>query len=95
MRLLLKYKQLVGYLILVTAVVVAFGIIVHVDNQLQASIRSNLKSRIVTVTQRCNLTKLSADAFKSDNPANYQKFIVSWRGCEAQLAQVKKQYAAS
>lgn len=83
-----KYRHLLGYGILVLALVAAFAQISANQTALQHSIKSNIESRVTTVKQRCALTRLVQP--KPGYAAALQQSLV---GCLNQQAKVIKQAA--
>jgi hypothetical protein len=51
------------------------------------------KTRIATVSQRCDLTHKIIQVLVKDDPHHVHSFQVSYRGCEKQLAEVKQIFA--
>jgi hypothetical protein len=89
-----RLLPLAAYLLLVFALALSFAHIVSLTQTLQTQQETNLKSRVVTVTQRCQLTQLVAEALKNDKPI-YLKLEASYNGCLVQLKKVEGQLKSS
>jgi hypothetical protein len=59
------------------------------QHALAVSQKKSTETRIVTVTQRCQLTKLILDVLVRQDPVVAGAFQASYAGCEKQLAEVK------
>jgi hypothetical protein len=87
-----KAKPIVAYLLLVAALAFNFVRVQQTQSQLQAAVSRDDHQRVVTVTQRCDLTNLLAKALP---PKNAAALHASYLGCEQQLVIVKKIAAGS
>lgn len=89
-----KVTSVVTNFLMVIGLLVVLGVLLHQNDstsaKLQTSIHENLASRVVTVTQRCYLTNLTADlAREQGDMSRYHKLVVSYDGCLHQLEKVK------
>lgn len=50
------------------------------------------KTRIATVTQRCDLTQKITEVLRLDDPRRVHSFQISYKGCIKQLSEVKAIY---
>jgi hypothetical protein len=89
-----RLLPLAAYLLLVLALALSFAHIQSLTQDLQSSQLTNLKSRVVTVSQRCHLTQLTAEALKYNKPI-YLKLEASYNGCLVQLKKVEGQLKSS
>lgn len=61
------------------------------QGELVSSQKESTETRIVTVTQRCNFTRLVIEELeRRAPPADLARFQLSYAGCEEQLAKVKR-----
>jgi hypothetical protein len=79
-------KQLVAYLLLVAAMGYTQLQVRDTQNKLTTSEKSSINQRVITVTQRCELTKLLLNDLPARNSA---PLAASLAGCEHQLKIVK------
>jgi hypothetical protein len=89
-----RLLPLAAYLLLVFALALSFAHIVSLTQSLKENQQENLKSRVVTVTQRCQLTQLMAEALKYNKPI-YLRLEASYNGCLVQLKKVEGQLKSS
>lgn len=78
----------------IIGLLVVLGVLLHQNNvtssKLQTSIHENFASRVITVTQRCYLTKQTAGLAREEgDQVRYRNLVISYQGCLKQLAALK------
>lgn len=96
MRVIARLAALVDQYVALFVVVGLIGLtglglaVDHLANRLSQTERESTQQRVVTVTQRCDLTDKILEVLVKDDPTRVAAFHVSYAACEKQLRIVKR-----